>query len=67
MQARQGEVQNLTATINGMAQGFEATQAAIQQLFTNQIRAQGGQPQAVPVDPNPEAPIAMDVPVEVLV
>ena len=29
LQAQQEEIWNLTATIDGMAQGFEATQAAI--------------------------------------
>ena len=60
MQVQQGEVQNLTATINNMAQGFEATQAAINQLLANQ----GGQPAVVPTVPIPEPPVAVDVPVQ---
>ena len=48
MQVQQGEVQNLTATINNMAQGFEATHAAINQLLANQ----GGQPAVVPAVPS---------------
>ena len=36
LQAQQEEIQNLTATIDGMAQGFEAIQAAIHQFLTNQ-------------------------------
>ena len=59
MQAQQGEIQNLTATLNNMAQGFEATQVAINQLLANQ----GGQPAVVPAVPAPESPIAVEVPV----
>ena len=43
-----------------MAQGFEATQAAINQLLANQ----GGQPAVAPAVPAPEPPIAVEVPVQ---
>ena len=36
LQTQQEEIQNLTATIDGMAQGFEATQTAIHQFLANQ-------------------------------
>ena len=60
LQVQHGEVQNLTATINNMAQGFEATQAAINQLLANQ----GGQPAVSPSVPIPEPPLAVDLPVQ---
>ena len=60
MQAQHGEVQNLTATINNMAQGFQATQAAINQLLANQV----GQPAVAPAVPIPEPPIAVEVSVQ---
>ena len=60
MQVQHGEVQNLTVTINNMAQGFEATQAAINQLLANQ----GGQPAGAPSVPILEPPVAVDVPVQ---
>ena len=60
MQAQQGEIQNLTVTLNNMAQGFEATQAAINQLLANQV----GEPAMAPADQIPEPPIAVEVPVQ---
>ena len=43
-----------------MAQGFEATQAAINQLLANQ----GGQLAVMPSVPIPEPPVAVNVPVQ---
>ena len=60
MQAQQGEIQNLTATLNNMAQGFEATQVTINQLLANQ----GGQPAVRPSVPISEPPVAVDVPIQ---
>ena len=37
LQAQQENIQNLTATIDGMAQGFEATQAAIHQFWQTKV------------------------------
>ena len=57
-------MQNLTATIDGMAQGFEATQAAIHQFLANQSGARGQLPVGL-AGSTLGTTIALDGPVEV--
>ena len=42
MLIQQDELQNLNATVERMAQGFETTQAAINQFLASQSGARGG-------------------------
>ena len=65
MQAQQEEIQNLIAIIDGMAQGFEATQAAIHQFLANQSGARGGQLPVELAGSTPRPTNALDLPVEV--
>ena len=57
-QAQQAEIQNLNANINAMAEGFQATQAALNQLLAHQAN----NPPVVPVVAIPNPPVAADVP-----
>ena len=57
IQAQQTDMQNLNANINAMAEGFQATQAALNQLLAHQAN----NPLVVPAVVVPNPPIAADV------